>query len=106
MAGRHSYEGLVLAPSGTGNVQLLAAPTLRRSIYVVQYTIVASIATVVKFVSGTTDITGPMSFAANGGTSPPFAGPDGWLFRTQPGEALVINQTVDGVDGHLTYYVA
>lgn len=104
--GKHSYLTAAIAPSGTGDVEVIAAQTSRKSIYVVAVVIVASAATVASFKSAANVISGGFSFAANGGFAITAPGDDSWLFKTNPGENLVVAQTVDGVDGFLTYYLA
>lgn len=70
------------------------------SIEVDNYSVVASGATTIKFRSGSTDITGTMSFVANGGIS--VNNDNGPLLKTAVGENLSI-VTTNNVGGHLNY---
>lgn len=96
-----------ISTSASGDTTLVAAQPGRK-IRVVSYTVIAAGAVSVKFKSGSTDITGAMALAANGGAAPSGAGlaPSGFagLFETASGEALVINLSAAvAVGGHLTY---
>jgi hypothetical protein len=82
----------------SGTTTLVSAVT-GYSIEVDNYTFVASGAGSVKFLSGSTDLTGSMPIAGSGGIS---ANSDSATFRTASGEALVIN-TTNSVSGHLSY---
>lgn len=107
--GKHSYLTAAAAPTGTGDQEVIAAGSgvnARKSIYVVSIALVASAASVVSFKSASTALTGGFSLAANGGFAISAHGDDSWLFKTAPGENLVIAQSVDGVDGFITYYFA
>lgn len=106
MPARRNLRTIALAPAGTADQTVLAAPTDGLRIYVIGYTMVASAATVVTWKSGAaTNLSGGMSLALNGGVSAYSGDSDTFLFATNPGDALVINQTVDGVDGHVVCYV-
>ena len=104
---KHSLVGVPLIDVTGTDQTIVTAPANRKVIYVVAYTIVASAATAIpSFKSGSTAITGGMIFAANGGASPSAPGDDSWLFRTNPGDALILNLAGAGtVSGHLTYYL-
>lgn len=106
MASRHSLLTANATPVGTGDQSVIAAVTSPgpRSIVVIAIALVASAATVVSFKSGANVLTGSLSLAANGGFTIAAPGDESYLFKTNPGEALVISQTVDGVDGFITYY--
>lgn len=95
------------AASGQG---ALVAAIVGRKIRVINYGIISAGAVTVKFQSASTDLTGAMSLAANGGISATGTalGPNGFfgLFETASGEALNIN--LGGavqVGGHLGYVV-
>ena len=70
-------------------------------------TFVTSAASVVTFKDGPggTSLSGPMSFAINAGLSLAAAEHVGFLFKTSPGNALTVNQSVDGIDGFVAYYL-
>lgn len=67
------------------------------SIEVTDYAVVSSGATVIKFLSGSNVISGPISLGAND-----FIG-GGLLLKTKIGEALVVNLTGSVVSGSLSY---
>lgn len=93
----------VINTSSTGNTALVAAVTSKK-IRVLAYTLVCDAAVAVKFTSGAggTDLTGAMSFAANGGASAPFS--QLGHFETAAATALVLNLgAAVGVRGHLVY---
>ncbi len=93
-------QNVAVTPTGTGD-QTVITGVAGKQIRVTAYVLVASAATVVTFKSGSTALSGPISLAINGGVS---ASDTDYLFETASGADLVINQSVDGVDGHLTYY--
>lgn len=106
---KHSLLTAAVGPSGTGDVEVIAVGSgvnARKSIYVVSIALVASAASVISFKSATNALTGGFSLAINGGFAISAPGDDSYLFRTNPGENLVIAQSVDGVDGFITYYFA
>ena len=87
--------------ASAGDNTIVAAVTGKK-IRVLQYALVVAAETTVIWKSGTTAITGDMTFAANGGISTPFS-PIG-LFETAAGEALVLNLSASNpVSGHLVY---
>lgn len=91
-----------LSIATTGGTTVLVSGVTGRSIEVDNYTVVASGATGVRFLSGSTNITGPMSLAANGSVS---ANTDnGYLMKTASGESLSIAST-STVSGHLSYRI-
>src|SRR4051794_4539207 len=106
MPALHSLLSAALTPTGTGDQTGIAA-VAGKSIIVVALTFVTSAATVVTFKDGAggTALTGPMSFGANSGLSLHAAENVGYLFKTTPGLAFVVSQTVDGIDGLATYYL-
>lgn len=85
----------------SGTTQLVAAPAAPNRIKVVSYVVVADAACTAKFQSATTDKSGAMSFAANGGAVVPGQASSPW-FACAAGEALNI-VTTGAVKGHLTY---
>lgn len=91
--GRNFVDILV----GTGNTVLVSGVE-NKSIEVTDLLLVASGATVVKFLSDTTVIGGPMSVAAND-----TIGGAGQLYKTGKGEDFVINLTASSVGGNLSY---
>jgi hypothetical protein len=103
MATLHSLLTVAAAPSGTGDVTVIAAQA-DKTIHVQSFALVASAATVFSFKSGGADISGGMSLAQNGGVA--LCSPNqSYLFKGAKGASLVIAQTVDGVDGFITYYL-
>ena len=81
----------------------LVAADAKRKIRVLSYMLVCSAALTVNFESATTDISGPMELAANGGVS--FGGSlGGPAFETARGEKLALTIAGSGnVRGHLCY---
>lgn len=96
----------VISTSTSGATIVAAKPG--KSIRVVAYTFLCSGAVTVQFKSTgntTSSLTGAMSYAANGGATPPF-NPLGH-FETEKGAALTV--TLGGavaIEGHLTYVEA
>lgn len=96
-----------VSASSSGDNAVVAADATKK-IKILHYTLVADAAVAVKWKSGAgTDLTGAMSFAANGGTSSPAASPAaGWLFETAVNEALNLNLGgAVGVRGHISYFL-
>jgi hypothetical protein len=90
-----------IAASASGDNTAVAAVTGKK-IRVLAYTVVAAGAVSAKFQSDTTDLTGALSFAANGGASVAFS-PVGH-FETASGVALQLNLgSAVAVGGHLVY---
>ena len=88
--------------TGTGTRTLVAGVAGKR-IKVYSYLVVATAAGTVKFLNtGAADLTGTMSFAANGGASAP-SGEDPW-FSTAVGASLDI-ATSAATEGHLAYVI-
>ena len=89
--------------SASGATQLVAAVPGKK-IRVLSYVIVANGAVNVKFQSASTDLTGLLYFAANGGA---VSGMEGLgCFQTAVGEALNVHLSGNvAVGGHLTYVV-
>lgn len=91
----------VITQSGAGTDTLVSAVANHR-IKVVGYVVVMGSAGTVTFKSGTTALTGAMSFAANGGASS--AGTENFpVFATGTNEALNITSTGAAAQGHLSY---
>lgn len=91
----------LISTASTGDQQVVAAVTGKK-IRVLSYTIVSTSANAVKFRSASTDKTGAMALAANGGVSTSYS-PVGH-FETVAGEALNINLgSAAQISGHLTY---
>ena len=88
----------------SGDKTVIAAAVGKR-IVVTGALVVCGAAVTLTFKSGSTAITGPMTFAAGGGFGRD-ARPDSYLFRTDAGQALVLNLSADAaVGGCLTYYL-
>lgn len=85
--------------SSTGGNSTIISGVSDYSIEVDSYVIVSSGSSSIKFLSGSTDITGTMQIAGSGGIS---ANADSGLIRTNSGEALVLNST-SAVAGHISY---
>ena len=96
-----------ISASSSGDNTVVAAVPNRR-IKVLNYVAIAASDVSAKWKSGSTDISGAMAFAANGGVAP-VGGPNtpvGMvpLFQTEQGEALVLNLSgAISVAGHLAY---
>lgn len=91
----------VIDQSGAGTDALVAATTGK--IRVTSYAVVLGGAGTVKFQSASTDITGAMSFAANGGIS--IANSDQPVMETAANAALNIVTTGAAGKGHLSYFI-
>lgn len=86
----------------TGQLVLATPSDPSKSIHVLDYMIVAAGATVARFQSNTTDLTGAMSMVT--GTPLQATGSAAALIATAQGETLNINQsTAVQLSGHLTY---
>jgi hypothetical protein len=93
-----------ISTAASGSTQLVAADATRK-INVVAFTVVASAAVTVQFLSGASALTGAMALAANGGVSSSASGGNA-LFQTAVNNALNIN--LGGavqVSGYLSYYL-
>lgn len=93
--------------SASGDNAIVAAVAGKR-IRVIGYTIIAGAAVTAKWRSATTDISGGMALAANGGAAPSVSvlSPGGMfgVLQTEPGEALNLNLSdAVAVGGHLVY---
>jgi hypothetical protein len=96
----------VISVASSGSNTLVAAVP-EKKIKVLSYTLVCDGAVTVKWQSASTDLSGAMSFSANGGISTPVGSPSsGWLLETAINEALNLNLGgAVGVRGHLTYFL-
>ena len=90
----------VVAPVGTDELVVVAAVPGRR-ILIIGLHVIASAATNVIFKSASTPLSGVFGCPQEGtiNLSQPLIG----LFVTAEGEPFVIDQSVDGVDGFLSY---
>lgn len=93
--------------SSSGSNTIVSAVTGKK-IRVLAYTIIAAGAVTAKWQSASTDLSGAMSLAANGGAAPSISilapGNMIGLFETAPGEALNLNLGgAVNVAGHMTY---
>jgi hypothetical protein len=94
-------HAMIAASSSGDNAVIAAAPAGFMHI-VLAYMLVTAAAVTVKWKSGSTDITGGMTFDAKSGTNAPL-NQLGW-FKTAAAEALNVNLSgAIGVNGHLTY---
>ena len=85
-----------------GTTQLVAADATKK-IKVVSYVFTLSLAGTVKF-TGTADLTGAMTFAANGGASA-MAAPSAHFFESAVNAALSIVSTIGAANGHISYFL-
>jgi uncharacterized protein YgiB involved in biofilm formation len=91
----------VIAASSSGDNAIVAAVTGKR-IRVLAYALIANAAVNAKWRSASTDVTGLLYLAANGGVAAGFEGMG--CFQTAAGEALNLNLSgAVAVGGHLTY---
>lgn len=101
------YSPAQFAPinAAVGGNTMVVAPFAGRRILVVKYSLVCAVANTIQwFSSGGTALSGPMSFAANGGISEPEC--EVGITATLTGEGLVINLTgASQVGGMLTYLI-
>ncbi len=93
----------VIQVTGSGNQQLKAGVAGKR-IRVINYTILTDKATTVQFKSGTTNLTGTMSLALDGGISADVH-PASQVFATLAGEALnmELGNIAANVAGHFEF---
>jgi hypothetical protein len=100
-----STDPSFVAVSGATGQTTLVNGVTGKEISVMSYTIVIDAASTFQiFSSGTsnTAISGPMAIAANGGVS---ANDNEIMFRTQPGESLVVNNSAGNFAGHIAYKI-
>lgn len=97
--------------TATSGDNTIVAAVPNRKIRVINYTAIASADVSIRWKSGaSTNLSGAMALAANGGAAPAGTGqaPSGHigLFETAPGQALVLNLSgAVQVSGHLAYQV-
>lgn len=92
-----------IAASTSGNNTLVAG-TAGKRVRVLSYKLVAAAAVTIKFQTGAggADLSGPMAFAANGGSVDGFN--EGGWFQTEEGHLLNLNLSdAVSVGGHLSY---
>jgi hypothetical protein len=92
-----------VAISAAAETQELRAAIAGRQFEVLSYAFICDAASTVTFKSGTTNISGAMSIAANRGVSSDGGGES--LFTTAVGEALNITNSAGNVGGHITYRI-
>lgn len=99
----------VNANATAGDTTIVAADTItpadgakKRKIRIFTLVIMAKAATIVTFKSAANAISGPMSFAIGTGISS-VGQPSAHFLETAPGEAFVINTSVDGMYGFVGY---
>ena len=80
----------------------LVAGVPGRAVEVLGYTLITDSETQVVWKSGSTNISGTMTFAANAGATVNDNEP---VFRTNIGEGLAISNSAGNVNGHLTYRI-
>jgi hypothetical protein len=91
-----------VSQGASGTTTIVAADNTRK-IKVVSYVLVADGAGTAKWQSATTDKTGAMSFAANGGAVV-LGQPASHLFETAVNEALNLTTTA-ACKGHISYFL-
>jgi hypothetical protein len=99
---RHSVDpsfGSISVGAASGTI---VAGVTDREIEVLSYTLVADSATEVRWKSGSNNLSGGMSFAANGGAS---ANDNEPMLRTNVGEDLILVNSAGNLEGHLTYRI-
>jgi hypothetical protein len=90
--------------TGTGAQDVIAA-VADKKIHVTSIVLVASAASTVTLLSGSNALTGVMSLAANGGVSLTSPDSSSAILLCEKGEAFRINNSADGVDGWVVYYL-
>lgn len=88
--------------SGAGTDELVTAPGENLRVKVVSYVVVQSGAGTTKFTDGTDDLSGAMSFAANGGA---VASSVHAMIVAGANRPLNIVSTGAAAKGHLSYYI-
>ena len=100
--GRNLLFGSISVTAGTNT--LVAAPADNQRVKMVSYAVVCDAAATVKFTDNDEDLTGAMSFAANGGISASGQASSPW-FAAEGGEPLKIVTTGGAVRGHFSYVI-
>ena len=99
-----SLTTVAINTAASGDTTLVTAATTLQAIYVATYSLIADGAVVVTWKSGSTAISGPMSYVANSGLSANSSGPS-YVLNTAQGQNLIINLSAAiQVSGHLTYF--
>lgn len=104
----NAYDGATAMPIkfavvdvATAGDNTIVSAVAGKKIRVLNYVLVSSAANTVIWKSATTNISGGMQLAANGGIS---AESQFGLFETNAGEALILNlSAANSVDGHIAY---
>lgn len=97
-----AFASVSVAASGQNAI---VAADATRKIKVYAYVLVADAAVTAKWQNASTDLTGPMSLAANGGVSA-IGLPSGHLMETSVNQALNLNLgSAVGVRGHIAYFL-
>lgn len=96
--------------TATSGDNTIVAAVPGRKIRLINYTVIASGDVSIRWKSASTNLSGAMALAANGGAAPSGSGqsPAGFIgvLETNSGEALVLNLgSAIQVSGHLTYQV-
>lgn len=95
------FASVSVASSGDNSI---VAADASNKIKLVSYTLVADAAVNVKWRNATTDISGAMAFAANGGAAA-ISQPSAHLMETSVNSALQLNlSSAVGVRGHISYF--
>lgn len=92
--------------ASSGDNTIIAADGTKK-IKVLSYTLVVDAAVTARWKSGSTALSGAMSFSANGGVSSPSGSAGGgWLMETAANQALVLNLGgAVGARGHVSYFL-
>ena len=80
--------------------------TTKLRIFVINYVVNTAGANAVKFISGSTDLTGPMSLAIDGNTIGAFSKREFPVLTCGQNEDLIINlSSAVQISGHLSYFI-
>jgi hypothetical protein len=92
--------------SASGQTTVVSA-VANKKIKMLSYVLVTDDVVTANWQSNSTDLTGAMSFSANGGIASPVGTPGGgWLFETAVNEDLNLNLGSSvGVSGHISYFL-
>lgn len=100
---RRGMKFAPVAATGLGDTTIIAAVEGKK-LRVMNYALISLLAVSVKWKSGSTDLTGALSFGATGGIACPGSSDTVW-FETNPGEPLILNLGfATTVGGHVTYF--
>ena len=101
---RYSVDPTFEKISQAATTASLVAGVADRQIEVLGYTVLCEANTAITWKSATTAISGPMTFAANGGAT--VGGNDGKaVLRTNVGEALQLTNASGEIHGHFNYRI-